>query len=59
MHIVIDCDYKEIKSKVKMELEKHGISHTTIEFEDKNEKCDSEKCEITNKKHTHHHHHHH
>ena len=59
MHITIDCDYKKIKHKIKEELEEHGIGHTTIEFEDKDEKCDSEKCEIKKCNHSHHHHHHH
>ncbi|MBE6147224.1 MAG: cation transporter [Firmicutes bacterium] len=56
MHIVVDCDYKEIKSKVKEELEEHGIKHTTIEFEEKGEKCDFEECAIQNSDFTHHHH---
>jgi len=59
MHIVTDCDYKKIKSKIKSELKEHGISHTTIEFEETNEKCDNQKCEITETKHSNHHHHHH
>lgn len=55
MHIVIDCDYKKVKIKIKEELEKCGISHTTIEFEEKDEVCDSQKCETKNLKHHHHH----
>jgi cobalt-zinc-cadmium efflux system protein len=46
MHIVTDCNYKEIKRKIKDELYEFGISHTTIEFEDKDEECDSKKCKI-------------
>ena len=57
MHIVVDCEYKQIKHKVKEELEEHGIAHTTIEFEGKDEKCNSEKCEIKKSSHSHHHHH--
>lgn len=57
MHIVVDCDYKEVKLKVKEELEEHGIGHTTIEFEEKDENCDSRKCENKKVKHCNHHHH--
>ena len=56
MHIVVDCDYKEIKHKVKEELAEHGIVHSTIEFEEKGEKCDFEECQITKTNHLHHHH---
>jgi len=58
MHIVVDGDYKEIKHKIKEELEEHGIAHTTIELEEKGEKCDFEKCEVKKSNQTHHHHHH-
>lgn len=57
MHIVVDCDYKEVKLKVKEELKEHGIGHTTIEFEEKDENCDSRKCENKKVKHCNHHHH--
>ena len=56
MHIVVDCDYKEIKHKIKEELAEHGIGHSTIEFEEKDEKCDFEECQITKINHLHHHH---
>ena len=59
MHVVAEGDYKQIKHMVKEELEEHGIAHSTIEFEEKGEKCDSENCEIKNTSHSHHHHHHH
>lgn len=59
MHIVAEGDYKQIKHEVKEELEEHGIEHSTIEFEEKGEKCDSENCEIKSETHSHHHHHHH
>ena len=59
MHVVAEGDYKQIKDMVKEELEGHGIAHSTIEFEEKGEKCDSENCEIKNISHSHHHHHHH
>ena len=56
MHVVAEGDYKQIKDMVKEELEGHGIAHSTIEFEEKGEKCDSENCEIKNTSHSHHHH---
>ena len=59
MHIVVDGDYKQIKDKIKEELEEHGIAHTTIEFEGKDEKCKSEKCEVKKSSNSHYHHHHH
>lgn len=58
MHIV--SNDKNVKEKVKEELKEHGISHTTIELEDINEKCHDEECEINiESNHEHHHHHHH
>lgn len=58
MHIV--SNDKNVKEKVKEELKEHGISHTTIELEDINEKCHDEECEINvEATHEHHHHHHH
>lgn len=60
MHIVTNCDSKEIKHKVKEELEEHGISHSTLEFESENENCSEKECKIEhNHSHSHHHHHHH
>lgn len=57
MHIV--SNDKNVKEKVKEELKEHGISHTTIELEDINEKCLDEECEINiESNHEHHHHHH-
>ena len=58
MHVVVDGDYKKIKHDVKHELAEHGIAHTTIEFEDKDEKCGNENCEIKNSNCSLHHHHH-
>ena len=58
MHIV--SNDKNVKEKVKEELKEHGISHTTIELEDVNEKCHDEECKINiDANHEHHHHHHH
>ena len=59
MHIVVNKYTKEIKHKIKEELEEHGISHTTIEFEEKDEKCEQEECIIEHNHHNHHHHHKH
>lgn len=55
MHVV--AENSSVKNKVKEEMMEHGISHTTIELESKNEKCDSDSCKI--KESTPHHHHHH
>lgn len=59
MHIVTDTKkVTELKKSIKEELSEHGISHTTIEIESKDECCDEEECCI--KEHaTHNHHHHH
>ena len=58
MHIVTDAKkVTELKKAIKEELSEHGISHTTIEIESKDECCDEEECCI--KEHTTHHHHHH
>ena len=58
MHIVTDTKkVTELKKSIKEELREHGISHTTIEIESKDECCDEEECCI--KEHTAHHHHHH
>ena len=59
MHVVADGDYKKVKSKIKEELKEHGIAHTTIELEEKDEICDFEKCNLQNISSTNHHHHHH
>ena len=56
MHVVTDGDYKTVKLKLKEELRKQMISHTTIEFEDKDEICASEKCETETLSHIGHHH---
>lgn len=59
MHVVTDANYKEIKQKVKQSLLEYGIIHTTIELEDKDEKCVNQKCVIQKETHSHHNHHHH
>ena len=56
MHIVVSCDYKNVKHRIKKELENHGLSHTTIEFEEKDETCDDKKCEPKKVSNVNHHH---
>ena len=52
MHIVINCNYKDIKQKVKKEFEEHGIAHITIEFEEKEENCNFKECKIKKSNHS-------
>ena len=58
VHIIEDETNKELKQKVKQELNDLGINHTTIEFEKVNEVCCEEECDIKiDSKNTLHHHH--
>lgn len=57
MHIVTDGNSKDVKNKVREELKEHGINHVTIELETKDEKCESQNCEIDSNSELHHHHH--
>lgn len=57
MHVVVKKNSKIIKDKIREELMEHGISHVTIELETENEKCESDKCQISSSSHHHHHHH--
>ena len=57
MHVVVDGEDREIKYMIKKELEEYGIAHTTIELEEKDEKCDFEECEVKKSSHSHHQHH--
>lgn len=59
MHIVTDGESHKIKEKVREELEKHGICHTTLELENPGEQCEAEHCQTNLHSHSHHHHHHH
>lgn len=59
MHIVTDADSVMIKEKVRAELSRHNIVHTTLEIEGVGERCESEKCHIEHRHAGHHHHHHH
>ena len=61
MHVVTDTKkIEELKHSIKEELSEHGISHTTIEIEDKDSQCNEKECSIKeNHNHHGHHHHHH
>ena len=56
LHAVVKKYDHEIKDKVKKELKKFGISHSTVEIELENEDCNDEKCHVDHGK-IHHHHH--
>ena len=59
MHIVTeDKNIKKLKNKIREEMNEFGISHTTIEIEDKNDNCDEKECEIKVNSEGHNHHHH-
>lgn len=59
MHVKTnDKKLKDLKKKIKEELNEHGINHITIEFEDDDEKCEELECVIKNNDTLHHHHHH-
>ena len=63
MHVVDDSDkYWDLKHSIKEELKEHGISHTTIEFESKDDECDEIQCVVESENnvamHNHCHHHH-
>ena len=46
MHLVTNEDGKDIKSKVRAELKKHGICHATLETEREDEICENRHCRI-------------
>lgn len=59
MHVVTNLkNTNKLKDRIKDELKEHGISHTTIEFEEKNFECNEVNCVIKENKVSHHHHHH-
>ena len=58
MHIVTDGNPLIIKKAVKAELREHGIIHTTLELERKDEACEEEHCHLHPGGGHHHHHHH-
>ena len=49
-------DQNKLKNTIREEANEHGITHITIEIEDKNTKCEELECHIKNE--TKHHHHH-
>ena len=62
LHIVADGDLVKIKKAAREELSEHGIGHTTLELETKDESCSCTDCRIAQDLgagHHHHHHHHH
>lgn len=59
MHVVTSLkNTNKLKDRIKDELKKCGISHTTIEFEEQDFKCNEVNCVIKENKVSHHHHHH-
>ena len=59
LHVVADGDLQKIKAAVKEEMREHGIAHTTVECEAKDEHCEERECLHEAHAHSHHHHHHH
>lgn len=60
-HVVVDGQASKVKADVKKMLKDRGISHSTLELEDKNEVCEETDCHFDchDEHHGHHHHHHH
>lgn len=60
LHVVTKHPAPALKTKIRDELKKHHISHTTIEFENPKENCSEHECHLdtTTNHHTHIHHHH-
>ena len=60
MHVVTGLkDTKHLKKEIKEELKEHGISHTTIEFEETGYECKEIECTVEEPHHNGHHHYHH
>ena len=58
LHIVTKSkNLKDLKQKIREEMNEHSINHVTIEIETEDEKCDSESCNIKDERKIHHHHH--
>ena len=60
IHIVTKDVGKELKLRIKKELQEHNINHSTIELEKEDEVCNERECEINTEQrefynHTHHH----
>ena len=61
MHVVAQGDAHDIKEKIRKELSRHGINHSTLELETEVERCHEENCHIdfdSAPSHRHRHHHH-
>ena len=59
MHIVTkNKNIKEIKDKIREEMQEHNINHTTIEIEENLNDCNDKECnvKVNNGVHLHHHH---
>ena len=59
MHVVVKNSSNNVKKDIRCELEEHGISHVTIEFEAEDEVCVDVKCHVDSKQIEYHHHHYH
>ena len=59
LHVVSDSNDIQLKGKIKQELHEHGIVHSTIEMEKKEEECSDKECQIHHSTHSSHHCHHH
>ena len=55
MHVIVKDKITNTKNKIKEELKKHGINHTTIEIEEENENCDDTLCHMDSCQHHHNH----
>lgn len=58
MHVVVNKNELKIKKKIREELSNHGISHVTIEIENRNELCNDLECYVEYTEIKHHQHHH-
>lgn len=58
LHVVFNEYNYQIKKAIKEELHEHGVAHSTIEIETKNEECLEKECVVKNQKEFHAHHHH-
>ena len=58
MHIVTNRNSCEIKQKIREELHRHGITHTTLELESEDEPCHCKHCHVEFQVTSGHHHHH-
>ncbi len=57
LHAVVKKYSKDVKDKIKDELQEFGIAHSTVELELQNENCHSKQCQIEKIKSSHSHHH--